>query len=127
MQKTPVPRGGIATAKNPKDAAASPKPVKESGNVYDDKLVEMINTTIVDRSPSVKWDDVGEWDCYAFLLVLPFQRSMWKHTYAELLQLDLMELNKLYWRWLFYQQNEGIYSLVSEDQREVTFASLVSS
>ena len=26
---------------------------------YDDKLVEMINTTIVDRSPAVTWDDVG--------------------------------------------------------------------
>lgn len=27
---------------------------------YDAKLVEMINTIIVDRSPSVKWDDVGK-------------------------------------------------------------------
>ena len=27
---------------------------------YDAKLVEMINTVIVDRSPSVKWDDVGK-------------------------------------------------------------------
>lgn len=59
-------------ARNTKDAAASPKPVKESGNVYDDKLVEMINTTIVDRSPSVKWDDVGECHCYAFHLVFLF-------------------------------------------------------
>lgn len=58
-QKTSLPRGGIATARSPKDATANPKPVKESGNGYDDKLVEMINTTIVDRSPSVKWDDVG--------------------------------------------------------------------
>jgi spastin len=81
-QKTPVARGGVATPRNPKDAAASPKPVKESGNVYDDKLVEMINTTIVDRSPSVKWDDVGECQCYALLLVFPFRRSMWKQAYA---------------------------------------------
>lgn len=58
-QKTPLPRGGIAMARNPKDATANPKPVKDAGSGYDDKLVEMINTTIVDRSPSVKWDDVG--------------------------------------------------------------------
>lgn len=32
----------------------------EAGNGYDSKLVEMINTAIVDRSPSVKWEDVGE-------------------------------------------------------------------
>lgn len=38
----------------------SSKPVQESGPGYDAKLVEMINTVIVDRSPSVKWDDVGE-------------------------------------------------------------------
>ncbi|KAG7570575.1 P-loop containing nucleoside triphosphate hydrolase [Arabidopsis thaliana x Arabidopsis arenosa] len=77
-QKTPVPRGGIATAKNPKDAAASPKPVKESGNVYDDKLVEMINTTIVDRSPSVKWDDVAGLDgakqALLEMVILPAKR-----------------------------------------------------
>lgn len=77
-QRTPVPRGGIsATARNSKDATTNPKPVKESGNGYDDKLVEMINTTIVDRSPSVKWDDVGECHllCFLLLLVLPFSKQ----------------------------------------------------
>ncbi|CAL9237047.1 unnamed protein product [Arabidopsis halleri] len=78
LQKTPVPRGGIATARNPKDAAASPKPVKESGNVYDDKLVEMINTTIVDKSPSVKWDDVAGLDgakqALLEMVILPAKR-----------------------------------------------------
>ncbi|KAL1223620.1 ATPase family AAA domain-containing protein FIGL1 [Cardamine amara subsp. amara] len=77
-QKTPVPRGGIAMARNPKDAVASPKPVKESGNVYDDKLVEMINTTIVDRSPSVKWDDVAGLDgakqALLEMVILPAKR-----------------------------------------------------
>lgn len=33
--------------------------MQRAGGKDDDKLVEMINTTIVDRSPSVKWDDVG--------------------------------------------------------------------
>lgn len=33
---------------------------QEAGPGYDPKLVEMINTAIVDRSPSVKWEDVGE-------------------------------------------------------------------
>ncbi|XP_010506502.1 PREDICTED: spastin-like isoform X1 [Camelina sativa] len=77
-QKTPVPRGGIATARNTKDAAANPKPVKESGNVHDDKLVEMINTTIVDRSPSVQWDDVAGLDgakqALLEMVILPAKR-----------------------------------------------------
>ncbi|CAK8542255.1 unnamed protein product [Lathyrus sativus] len=37
----------------------SPKSSQTSGANYDTKLVEMINTAIVDRSPSVRWDDVG--------------------------------------------------------------------
>lgn len=36
----------------------SPKPSQASNN--DTKLVEMINTAIVDRSPSVRWEDVGK-------------------------------------------------------------------
>ncbi|XP_050386651.1 uncharacterized protein LOC126802969 [Argentina anserina] len=35
------------------------KPVQDSGSGYDEKLVEMINSAIVDRSPSVKWEDVA--------------------------------------------------------------------
>uniref|UniRef100_A0A7N0SZU3 microtubule-severing ATPase n=1 Tax=Kalanchoe fedtschenkoi TaxID=63787 RepID=A0A7N0SZU3_KALFE len=35
------------------------KASQQSGSQYDDKLIEMINTVIVDRSPSVKWDDVA--------------------------------------------------------------------
>lgn len=38
----------------------SPKSSQTSGANYDTKLVEMINTAIVDRSPSVRWDDVGK-------------------------------------------------------------------
>lgn len=35
------------------------KSMQEVSDGYDPKLVEMINTAIVDRSPSVKWDDIG--------------------------------------------------------------------
>ncbi|KAF2604612.1 hypothetical protein F2Q70_00024662 [Brassica cretica] len=38
------------------------------------------------------------------------------------LVLDLMELNKLCWRWLFYRRNEEICSLISGDQPEVCFS-----
>ncbi|XP_058737231.1 uncharacterized protein LOC131609535 [Vicia villosa] len=37
----------------------SPNSSQTSGANYDTKLVEMINNAIVDRSPSVRWDDVG--------------------------------------------------------------------
>lgn len=39
-------------------------------NVGDDKkLVEMINNVIVDRSPSVKWDDIGETFLVSFVFL----------------------------------------------------------
>ncbi|KAL2330435.1 hypothetical protein Fmac_018016 [Flemingia macrophylla] len=37
----------------------STKSSQPSGGNYDAKLVEMINTAIVDRSPSVRWEDVA--------------------------------------------------------------------
>ncbi|KAJ8773902.1 hypothetical protein K2173_009333 [Erythroxylum novogranatense] len=37
----------------------SSKPARETGSDYESKLIEMINTAIVDRSPSVKWEDVA--------------------------------------------------------------------
>lgn len=46
--------------RNHTEHVGSSKPVAEAGNGYESKLVEMINTAIVDRSPSVKWEDVGE-------------------------------------------------------------------
>lgn len=36
------------------------KRAEDSNSGYEAKLVEMINASIVDRSPSVKWEDVGE-------------------------------------------------------------------
>lgn len=48
----------IVRYQKPKVTAA--KPSQGSGDSYDTKLVDMINTAIVDRRPSVKWEDVGE-------------------------------------------------------------------
>ena len=48
------------TTGNKKDSNGGSKPSQEAAGSYDSKLVEMINTAIVDRSPAVKWDDVGE-------------------------------------------------------------------
>lgn len=47
-------------ARNQTDKAVNSKPLQESGSRYESNLVEMINTAIVDKSPSVKWEDVGE-------------------------------------------------------------------
>nr|VDD04957.1 unnamed protein product [Brassica oleracea] len=78
-QRTSLPRGGVGMARSPRDATTTnPKPAKESGNGYDDKLEEMINTTIVDRSPSVKWDDVAGLDgakqALLEMVILPAKR-----------------------------------------------------
>ncbi|KZV38302.1 hypothetical protein F511_36243 [Dorcoceras hygrometricum] len=35
------------------------RPVKESGNGYDAKLVEIINSVILEQGPSVKWEDIA--------------------------------------------------------------------
>ena len=53
LQKNPQRRDEV-------NKVQSPKPSQTSGENYDTKLVEMINTAIVDRSPSVRWDDVGK-------------------------------------------------------------------
>lgn len=46
----------------PSNRISSHKPSQESATAdgSDPKLVEMINSVIVDRSPSVKWEDIGE-------------------------------------------------------------------
>ncbi|KAK4267749.1 hypothetical protein QN277_024489 [Acacia crassicarpa] len=44
---------------NQMDRDASPKSSQKSGGNYDEKLVETINTAIVDRSPSVRWEDIA--------------------------------------------------------------------
>lgn len=53
LQKAPQRTGQV-------NKVGSPKSSQASGINYDTKLVEMINTAIVDRSPSVRWEDVGK-------------------------------------------------------------------
>ena len=45
--------------RNQTDKVVSLTSKQESGSGYDEKLVEMINSVIVDRNPSVKWEDIG--------------------------------------------------------------------
>lgn len=64
-RKHVLPQSARATTNRPEmrnqaNNIVSSKPVQQSGGGYDEKLVEMINSAIVDRSPSVKWEDVGE-------------------------------------------------------------------
>ncbi|KAL6606568.1 hypothetical protein ACP70R_042221 [Stipagrostis hirtigluma subsp. patula] len=70
-------RGGQASAPQ-KNSSGGSKPVQRAGGSYDDKLVEMINTTIVDRSPAVKWDDVAGLDkakqALMEMVILPTKR-----------------------------------------------------
>ncbi|KAJ6821873.1 uncharacterized protein M6B38_130850 [Iris pallida] len=54
-------RGSLATDYQ-RDNTAVSKPNKEVSGSYDARLVEMINTAIVDRSPAVQWDDVAGLD-----------------------------------------------------------------
>lgn len=46
--------------KNQTDKAITSKPRQDSGDGYDAKLIEMIDKAIVDKSPRVKWEDVGK-------------------------------------------------------------------
>ncbi|URE47058.1 MIT (microtubule interacting and transport) domain [Musa troglodytarum] len=47
---------------NKKNSISNSRPGQDSIKNYDDRLVEMINTAIVDRSPAVNWDDVAGLD-----------------------------------------------------------------
>ncbi|XP_065859462.1 uncharacterized protein [Euphorbia lathyris] len=58
-QKSPRSTSNGQVNWNQTDKAASSKPTQDSGNGYEAKLVEAINNSIVDRSPSIKWDDVA--------------------------------------------------------------------
>ncbi|XP_068343662.1 uncharacterized protein [Pyrus communis] len=63
-RKHVLPQSPRATTNRPEmrnqaNNIVSSKPVQQSGGGYDEKLVEMINSAIVDRSPSVKWEDVA--------------------------------------------------------------------
>lgn len=57
--KPSSPRVGNPVTQRQNNNAGTSKPLKENDG-YDAKLVEMINAVIVDRSPSVKWEDIGQ-------------------------------------------------------------------
>ncbi|GFY94267.1 AAA-type ATPase family protein [Actinidia rufa] len=48
-----------SVVRNQTDKVVSSTSKRESGSGYDEKLVEMINSVIVDRNPSVKWEDIA--------------------------------------------------------------------
>lgn len=52
-------RGGLAMRSQNNNAPTIQRPAQGSAGGYDDKLVDMINSVIVDRSPSVKWENIG--------------------------------------------------------------------
>uniref|UniRef100_A0A2P2M162 microtubule-severing ATPase n=1 Tax=Rhizophora mucronata TaxID=61149 RepID=A0A2P2M162_RHIMU len=58
-QKSAHSTGNDRVLWNQAGKAVNSKSTRESGNDYEAKLVDTINTAIVDRSPSVKWDDVA--------------------------------------------------------------------
>jgi hypothetical protein len=65
-QTQPSPRVGASNHLNHNGRISTPNPpvrVGQKSSSGEDALIEMINMTIVDRSPAVKWDDVGK-NCF---------------------------------------------------------------
>ncbi|KAJ0673185.1 putative microtubule-severing ATPase [Helianthus annuus] len=58
-QKSSGPSVHGAMTPNRSNKPMNSKPVQELNGGLDPKLVEMINSVIVDRSPSVKWEDIA--------------------------------------------------------------------
>lgn len=54
-----VTRSSSLARDNRTDKSGASRSNQDTGGP-DAKLVEMINTVIVDRSPSIKWEDVGK-------------------------------------------------------------------
>ncbi|KAM3196042.1 hypothetical protein ACQJBY_071956 [Aegilops geniculata] len=78
LQSSPTFNRGGQASSHQKNSDGGSKPVQRAGGKDDDKLVEMINTTIVDRSPSVRWDDVAGLDkakqALMEMVILPTKR-----------------------------------------------------
>lgn len=89
LQKSPLTNRRSPIMRSQSDKVVSSKPVQESGPGYDAKLVEMINTVIVDRSPSVKWDDVGEKLYHIFFLLFFFVFYFYVPFYFQFYGLEL--------------------------------------
>lgn len=58
-QKSSAPSLHGAMTRTQSNKAMNSKSVQETNSGLDPKLVEMINSVIVDRSPSVKWEDIA--------------------------------------------------------------------
>lgn len=75
IQALPSSRVGANNRTNHNGGISTPTPpvrTASRSSSRDDPLIEMINTTIVDRSPAVKWGDVGT-SCYnSFFLIWNF-------------------------------------------------------
>lgn len=85
----------------PSNSISSNKPSQESATASgsDPKLVEMINSVIVDRSPSVKWEDIGEKPkFYPLHCLLPLYNDLLNILILNLvfLQLALKRQSKLF-------------------------------
>nr|CAB3466838.1 unnamed protein product [Digitaria exilis] len=78
LQNSPTFNRGGQASTHQRISSGGSKPVQKAGGNYDEKLVEMINTTIVDRSPAVKWDDVAGLDkakqALMEMVILPTKR-----------------------------------------------------
>ncbi|CAM8959769.1 unnamed protein product [Rhodiola kirilowii] len=59
VQGTTIPRRNAPAVGKRSADIVNAKISQQSGSQYDDKLIEMINAVILDKSPSVKWDDVA--------------------------------------------------------------------
>ncbi|KAJ4775240.1 Spastin [Rhynchospora pubera] len=80
-QISPSSRVGVNNHSNHSKGISTPSPparVASKSNSGEDPLIEMINTTIVDRSPAVKWDDVAGLDkakqALMEMVILPTKR-----------------------------------------------------
>ncbi|KAJ6807497.1 uncharacterized protein M6B38_170440 [Iris pallida] len=62
LHNLPGTKTSTLATENQRENSAGSKPSKEVSGSYDTRLVEMITTAIVDRSPAVRWDDVAGLD-----------------------------------------------------------------
>lgn len=59
VQKPSGQSKGSPVLRSQVNNASMQRPAQGSGGAYDNKLVDMINSVIIDHSPSVKWEDIG--------------------------------------------------------------------
>lgn len=59
VQKPSGQSKGSPVLRNQINNATKQRPAQGSSGAYDSKLLDMINSVIIDHSPSVKWEDIG--------------------------------------------------------------------